>query len=236
MRIVFSLILLTFSIQSFGQTLKNCSICSNQIIKNEQLKNLSIDELRFLTNDLFARKGYKFKSSDVDNYYSNFNWYKPVSDNEKIIYNSIEKQNIKLFQDKASYIKKEREKLISELKFFKSALLTNDKSTLSAKYSYFNYNEQCPYLKEAFGKINLDDINWSLNVGMYRITVDNGDCVMNYEIKINPNGFEIKYGNQGGSEISKQLYPNEQMNESTFWWEFEWRNDKMKYLKVNSAG
>jgi hypothetical protein len=114
--------------------------------------------------------------------------------------------------------------------------LTNDKSTLSAKYSYFNYNEQCQYLKEAFGKINLDDINWSLNVGMYRITVDNGDCVMNYEIKINPNGFEIKYGNQGGSEISKQLYPNEQMNESTFWWEFEWRNDKMKYLKVNSAG
>jgi hypothetical protein len=61
MRIVFSLILLTFSIQSFGQTLKNCSICSNQIIKNEQLKNLSIDELRFLTNDLFARKGYKLK-------------------------------------------------------------------------------------------------------------------------------------------------------------------------------
>lgn len=240
MRTLFSVIFLIFYIQSFGQMLKKRSICSSQIIKNEQIKNLSIDELRFLTNDLFARKGYKFKNADVDNYYSNFNWYKPVSDNEKIVYNAIEKQNIKLFQDKILDIKKEREKLITELKYFKSVLLANDKSTLSEKYNYFitdkEYKEQYTYLKEAFTKINFDDINWSFNGSMYSITVDNGDSVMNYEIKINPNRFEVKYSGQGGSTISKQLYPNGYTDEFSYWWEFEWKNDKIKYLKMNMAG
>lgn len=68
-----------------------------------------MDEIRYLTNDLFATKGYVCKSSDVNNYYSNIKWYKPTADNKKIIYNNIEKQNIKLFQDKTSTIKNDRD-------------------------------------------------------------------------------------------------------------------------------
>lgn len=240
MRTIFILILQIFFIQSFGQTLKDCSTCSTQVIKSEQIKNLSIDEIRFMTNDLFARKGYKFKSADVDNYYSDKVWYKAVSDNSKIIFNDIEKQNIKLFQDKTTEIKKEREELITELKNFKSVLLAKDKSKLYTNYGYSTidkeYNDQYKYLMEALTKINLDDVNWSFDIGMYKVTVDNGDFVMNYEIRISPDGFSVKYGNQGGSEIAKQLYPNDQITEFSFGWEFEWRNNKIKFLKINMAG
>ena len=41
--------------------LKDCATCATQVIDEEQISKLSIDELRFLTNDLYARKGYKFK-------------------------------------------------------------------------------------------------------------------------------------------------------------------------------
>ena len=240
MRTIFLFLLQTFFIQSFGQTLKDCSTCSSQIIKTEQIKNLSIDEIRFMANDLFARKGHKFKSADVDNYFSDKVWYKAVSDNNKIVFNDIEKQNIKLFQDKTTEIKKEREELITELKNFKSVLLANDKSKLYTNYGYSTidkeYNDQYKYLTEVLIKINLDDVNWSFDIGMYKVTVDNGDFVMNYEIRISPDGFSITYGNQGGSEIGKQLYSNDQITEFSFWWEFEWRNNKIKFLKINMAG
>ncbi len=238
--VILPFLFLTFSVQIFGQTLENCSTCSTQIIKEEQIKNASIDDFRFLTNDLYARKGYKFKSSDIDSYYSDKVWYKPVTDNNKIVYNAIEKQNIKLFQDKTLAIKRERESLIAELKNFKTSLLTNDTSMLSSKYGYSttdkDYDKQYIYLKEAFSKINLDDINWSFDRGLYKATIDNGDIVMNYEIWINPDGFVIRYGNQGGTEIGKQLYPNDWITEFTFWWDFEWKNNKIKFVKINMAG
>ncbi|MDF2934178.1 MAG: hypothetical protein K0R36_3509 [Chryseobacterium sp.] len=237
------IIVLFFTILCFegkSQTLENCSNCSTQVVKEEQIKGLSIDEIRFLTNDLFARKGYKFQSADVDNYYSDKVWYKPVTDNNKLIFSDVEKQNVKLFQDRTTEIKKEREKLITELKNFKSAILKKDNSELYTRYGYSTvdkeYKHEYKYLTEAVTKINLDDVNWSFDIGMYKVTVDNGDFVMNYEIRISPDGFSIKYGNQGGSEIGKQIYPNDQITEFAFWWEFEWKNNRIKFIKIDMAG
>lgn len=240
MKNIFFILLTFYSLKLTGQTLEDCSTCSTQIIKSEQIKNSSIDDIQFLTNDLYARKGFKFKNEDIDNYYSDKVWYKPVTDNNKIVYNAIEKQNIKLFQDKTLEIKNERKNLITELKSFKASLLNNDLSTLSSKYNYSvankDYSEQYEYLKEALSKINLDDINWSYDMGLYKVTVDNGDVVMYYEIRISSNGFGIKYGNQGGTEIGKLLYPNDQITEFAFWWEFEWKNRRIRFQKINVAG
>ena len=58
--------------------LKDCATCSTQVIKEQQISKLSIDELRFLTNDLYARKGYKFKDYEISNYFNEKPWYKPV--------------------------------------------------------------------------------------------------------------------------------------------------------------
>jgi hypothetical protein len=238
-KIIFLLFIIS-CLKANTQILKDCSSCSTQIIKTEQIKNLSIDEIRFITNDLFARKGYKFNSANVDSYYLEKIWYKPISDNKNILFNDIENQNIKLFQDKTTEIKKEQEKLMTELKNFKSKILSSNNLILESKYGYTvtdkDNNEAYKYLTETFKRINLDDINWSFDVGIYKVTIDNGDIVIGYEIRISKDGIIVKYGNQGGSEIGKQLYPNDQITEFAFWWEFEWKNNKLKFLKMNVAG
>ena len=85
-------------------------------------------------------------------------------------------------------------------------------------------------------KINLNDINWSYDMELYKVTVDNGNVVMDYEIRIGPDRFSMKYGNQGGTQIGKLLYPNDQITEFAFWWEFEWKNGRIRFQKMNVAG
>ncbi|WP_428979529.1 YARHG domain-containing protein [Flavobacterium piscisymbiosum] len=208
----------------------------SKTIKQEQIKNLSIDELRFLTNDLYARKGYKFKSGEIDNYYSDKKWYKPINDNEKIVYNTIEQQNLQLFKQRTAELKTDRDKLMNELKIFKATILANDKVTLKNKYSFTTENEQYKNITEALKKINLEDVNWSKNKGLYGVTIDNGDYVMTYELKIEKNHVIVQYSSRGGSDIAESLYPSEFSDEFSFWWEFEWKNDTLKFIKMNVAG
>ena len=237
MRTFFILLSILAINTAFGQVLKDCSICSKQVIKAEQIKNLSTDDLRFLTNDLFARRGYKFKSQDVDSFYQEKSWYKPISDNNKIVYNDIEKQNIKLFQEKTAEINMDRKNFINELKAFKTAILAKNKSELSSRFGYaLDEAEQYNSLTETLKRIDLDDINWSYNTANYKITIDNGDIVMNYGIAIESESFSIRYGSQGGSEFGKLVYPNDQISEGAFLWEFQWKNGRIKFLKMDIAG
>ena len=82
MKHLYFLMIVLFSLNATAQ-LKDCATCATQVIDEEQISKLSIDELRFLTNDLYARKGYKFKDYEISNYFNEKPWYKPVSDNNK---------------------------------------------------------------------------------------------------------------------------------------------------------
>lgn len=230
------LLVILFANTAQSQAIKDCETCLSKTIKLEQIKNLSIDELRFLTNDLYARKGYKFKSGEIDSYYSDKKWYKPINDNEKIVYNTIEQQNLQLFKQRTAELKRDRDKLMSELKIFKATILANDKVTLKNKYSFTTENEQYKNITEALKKINLEDVNWSKNKGLYCVTIDNGDYVMAYELKIEKNHVTVQYSSRGGSDIAESLYPSEFSDEFSFWWEFEWKNDTLKFIKMNVAG
>lgn len=234
----FTLLLLLFNATLYSQKLLDCFTCANKLIKTEQIKNLSIDEIRFLTNDIFARKGHKFESGEIDFYYSNKSWYKPVSDNKKIVFNDIEKQNIKLLQDKTVDLKKDRELLITELKKLKSLVTSNSTQELKNKYSYNSGKEEFEYLKQVFEKINLEDINWFKNKGLYEITIDNGDYVRVYQINITGNQINFHYNNQGGSHIDENptLYPSDYNIEFAYFWEFKFENSSLKFIKLNVAG
>ena len=59
-----------------------------------ELKTKSLDELRLLRNEIFARKGYKFNSEDLRKHFSSFEWYKPKYDNVDSILSDIDKKNI----------------------------------------------------------------------------------------------------------------------------------------------
>ena len=92
MKHLYFLSIVLFSLSATAQ-LKDCATCATQVIKEQQIRKLSIDELRFLTNDLYARKGYKFKDYEISNYFNEKPWYKPVTENSKVKLNAVEEQN-----------------------------------------------------------------------------------------------------------------------------------------------
>ena len=55
-------------------------------------------ELRLLRNKILAYHGYRFQSKDLQEYFGNVRWYKPVSDNNTIKLSIIEQINIQLIK------------------------------------------------------------------------------------------------------------------------------------------
>ena len=55
-------------------------------------------DLRLLRNKILAYHGYRFKSKDLQEYFSKVGWYKPVDDNSTIKLNIIEQTNIQLIK------------------------------------------------------------------------------------------------------------------------------------------
>ncbi|MCD7971140.1 MAG: YARHG domain-containing protein [Candidatus Azobacteroides sp.] len=98
--ILFYFLLFLFITHLNAQKLNDCSFCNSQLIQPEQINELSVDEIQFLINDIYARKGYRFENMDIDLYYSGMDWYKPEDDNTHILLNPVEEQNIRLLWEK----------------------------------------------------------------------------------------------------------------------------------------
>ncbi|WP_264550594.1 YARHG domain-containing protein [Flavobacterium sp. N2038] len=235
-----SLILLIFSIKSFGQTLKDCSTCSTKIIKEEQVKGLSIDEIRLLTNDLFAREGYLFTNLKFQDYFADKSWYKPVKNNSDIKFNDIEKQNIKLFQAKVKNLEEQRKGIVAQLKLFKNNVLLKDNLNLQKYFSYKAEDKyDTEYLLSVMKKIDLEDINWYKNEGIHKVLVDNGFVVIEYSVKIENDKVSIYYNFMSNSEIIKDLdiytdYHSE--GEHLYNWQFEYKNNQLNFIRLAVAG
>ena len=67
-------------------------------INKNNLKNYSYNFCRYSRNEIFARKGYAFKSKDLDIYFSAQPWYKKNTD-ATISLSENQKETINLFQD-----------------------------------------------------------------------------------------------------------------------------------------
>ncbi len=206
----YALLLLTFfCLKIAAQTIKDCSSCSTKIIKQEQLKGLSIDEVRLLMNELFARNGYQFENGRFQNYFESKSWYKPKNDNNSIVFNDIEKQNIKLLQEETKALKAGQNELISQLKFFKTLVFSDRTNDLKSKFG-FSYEKQTgtdeiKSLKEVLQRINIDDINYYKNQGLNSVTTDNGFVKIVYEITIDGNKVNIFYNYMSHSKIIKDF-------------------------------
>jgi DNA-binding beta-propeller fold protein YncE len=63
-------------------------------------KLLALDtaRLRLLRNEIFARKGYRFKSADLNSYFSSFDWYKQTRNRNEIRLSKSERENVNLMQ------------------------------------------------------------------------------------------------------------------------------------------
>jgi hypothetical protein len=186
---------------------------------------------------LFARKGYVFQDSDIDAYYSNKTWYKPVNANYTIEYNSIEKQNIKLFQEKTKDLKADREKLINELKNFKNLLDTNNKQELKRKFA-FDVGDNSNFIKNVTDEIFMEDINWFKKEGLYKVTKDNGDIVKDYILRIDGENVSFEFAIRGASDIGNGdiIYPRQYITEASYFYNFKFKNGKLIFEKVIMAG
>ncbi len=71
---------------------------SERLLVEEDLIYLSPRELKIMRNEIFARHGYIFKTSDMINHFRGESWYRPMYNDVSSMLSSYEKANIKLIK------------------------------------------------------------------------------------------------------------------------------------------
>ncbi|WP_083391950.1 YARHG domain-containing protein [Epilithonimonas lactis] len=226
-----------------AQALKDCSNCATKIIKQEQIKDLSLDEIRSLTNEIYARNGYEFDNPRFQQHFESKPWYSSKKDNKKVNLNDVEKKNTTLFQNQSKQLKAERELIISQLKSLKNLVLENKINELRSKFS-FTYDAQYgeenqKLLKEVLSKIDLDDINNYKKQGLYSVTVDNGFMKILYEVSLDGKNINLFYNRMAHSNIIEDFdeftdYHSE--NEFMYNWQFELKGNQLEFIRLAIAG
>lgn len=79
------------SINFFGSELYK-KVTSEEITETE-LEKLSKDDLSYLRNEIFARKGHTFKSEKMKTYFGQKPWYRAFNDDATKTLTAIEKRN-----------------------------------------------------------------------------------------------------------------------------------------------
>jgi hypothetical protein len=70
----------------------------NVLLTEDLLKNLSMNDLRMMRNEFWARRGRKFTTPGFKQMFEWRDWYKPEKDQSKVKLNEIEEQNVKLLE------------------------------------------------------------------------------------------------------------------------------------------
>lgn len=71
---------------------------SERLVTEDDLAGMNADELRILRNAIFAVHGYMFKSSELQEYFSKFSWYEPLSNDVSGMLNTIEHKNVEFIK------------------------------------------------------------------------------------------------------------------------------------------
>lgn len=74
--------------------LPNYDWLSNRYVTYDDIRGLSGSKLRIMRNYIFARHGYKFKSSDLQKYFAQYSWYEPRYNDVYSSLSSTEKHNV----------------------------------------------------------------------------------------------------------------------------------------------
>lgn len=241
--ILITLILMLFAPSHKAQTLKDCSDCAVKLIKPEQISQLSLEEIRILTNEIYARNGYQFENPRFQQHFESKPWYSNKKNNKSISLNPVEKQNTTLLQARTKTLKAERDLIISQLKSLKTLVLADKNNELKTQFN-FTYenqygNENPKLLKEVFTRINLDDISYYKNNGLHSVTVDNGFVKIVYEVSIKDGSVNLFYNYMSHSKIIKDFdefsdYHSE--DEFMYNWQFELKKNRLEYIRTVIAG
>jgi hypothetical protein len=84
----------------------SCNSTEEKIYCESDLQKLTLSELRIKRNEIFAKHGYIFKSQDLTDHFSKFDWYKPTSHNVDDLLTETDKENINLIVQIEKEVKK----------------------------------------------------------------------------------------------------------------------------------
>lgn len=89
--------LVEFSQPSSVSSNRKYKVASLEILDKEDVQSLSKKELRIMRNEIYAGYGYIFNSPDLNYYFTNQDWYRPITKSLPSL-SPIEKINIGLIQ------------------------------------------------------------------------------------------------------------------------------------------
>lgn len=242
-RIMFvSIVLFTANMVVHAQGIANCSTCGTELLRAQDIDTLSVDELRLFTNEIYARKGYRFSNERYQDYFQSFDWYKPLADNSLVKLSNIEEKNIKLLQDRRKVREDERQIILAYFKGLKQLAVNNNDAELNKLFANLEYQEMASVdeMKQTLLYINFDDVHWFKNKGLYRVEVDNGYVKIVYSFSVTNEGIILAYNYMAHSDIMEDFDTmfSDYMSESEYavWWVFSLVNGKIVLTKVDGAG
>jgi len=74
---------------------------SQRLLNNNDLKNLSAEQLKIMRNEIYARHGYVFSADDLAEYFKKQAWYTPLNNNYQAVaaLSTTENKNIALIKE-----------------------------------------------------------------------------------------------------------------------------------------
>ena len=232
-------IILLISNNLFAQEVSDCYKCSNEKLTTIDISSKSIDEISLIRNEIYARNGYRFKDWNLQEYFENKNWYKVLEDNNHVKLNKIEKENVVFLQKREKKLRKKRLALMNQLILFKKLVLSNDTLNLKKDFKINFFYSSIGDLKELLIRINLNDLNWYKNTGIYKVRVDNGFVEKVFSLRIDSKQVVLSYSFMSMSEIIEGFDVfSEYMSEDEYaiWWYFKFENGKLMLVNTESAG
>lgn len=119
-------------------------IGTRRLFEEKELRALTLEDLRFLRNEFYARKGYIFKTDKIKNYFTEKEWYQGSVEDPSTLLDVTEKENVFLIKT----IEEEKRLVSNNVsndnlynKGINELLSEEELSTLSSSRLYFLRNE-----------------------------------------------------------------------------------------------
>jgi hypothetical protein len=74
-----------------------CQSCSQPRLTMADIETFGPATLRIARNEIYARKGRRFKNADMARHFSQFAWYRPIAD--EVALTAVEQPNVALLQE-----------------------------------------------------------------------------------------------------------------------------------------
>lgn len=241
MRYSLSFLFSIFLATAFGQLI-TCSECAERIIETSEIETLSLDEINLLKNEIYARNGYRFESSRLDEYFSSQPWYTEANSNDDVVLNKTEKANVSMLSKREKTLEKERTSLLEQLDELKDIVLKNDTTSLRKKFDWepdFS-SESVKWMAPTFELVQPKSIHFYKHQGKYEVAIDDGYKIVYHSITVDGSRVMINQNTATHSEIIPDFdeytdYRSE-MEETYMGWEFEFKDGNLRFVRELFAG